>query len=63
MELCERLKWRVVLIISGHDFLFGLEGESWTHRRECLWMTFTMDEPTVKEGIAATGEGVAEARG
>jgi valine--pyruvate aminotransferase len=60
-ELYERLKRRGVLIISGHYFFFGLEDESWPHRHECLRMTFTMDERTVKEGIQAIGEEVARA--
>ncbi|MEM9235668.1 MAG: valine--pyruvate transaminase [Verrucomicrobiota bacterium] len=60
-ELYERLKKRGVLIISGHYFFFGLEDEDWPHRRECLRMTFTMDERTVKEGIAAIAEEVARA--
>jgi valine--pyruvate aminotransferase len=55
------LKQRGVLIISGHYFFFGLEDENWTHRHECLRMTFTMDERTVKEGIQAIGEEVARA--
>jgi len=62
-ELYERLKRRGVLIISGHYFFFGLEDESWPHRHECLRMTFTMDESTVKDGIAAIGEEVAKAFG
>jgi valine--pyruvate aminotransferase len=60
-ELYERLKKRGVLIISGHYFFFGLENENWPHRHECLRMTFTMDERTVKEGIAAIGDEVTKA--
>lgn len=62
-ELYERLKKRGVLIVSGHYFFFGLEDESWPHRHQCLRMTYTMDERTVKEGIQVIGEEVAKAHG
>jgi valine--pyruvate aminotransferase len=60
-ELYERLKKRGVLIISGHYFFFGHDDESWSHRHECLRMTFTMDEGIVKRGIQAIGEEVRRA--
>lgn len=61
-ELYERLKAREVLIVSGHYFFFGLDdSESWQHRNECIRMTFTMDERTVKEGIKIIAEEVAAA--
>lgn len=52
-ELYQRLKKRGVLIISGHHFFFGLEeeGEPWTHRDECIRLTYTMPEEVVKAGI------------
>ncbi len=61
-ELYGRLKARGVLIVPGEYFFFGLpEGEEWRHRDECLRMTFTMDEDTVKGGIEAIAEEVAKA--
>lgn len=60
-ELYERLKKRGVLIISGHYFFFGHDDETWRHRHECLRMTFTMDERTVRRGIQAIGEEVRKA--
>ncbi|MBK1828260.1 valine--pyruvate transaminase [Haloferula rosea] len=60
-ELYERLKARGVLIVSGHYFFFGLEDEDWRHRRECLRMTFTMEERIVQDGIRTIGEEVARA--
>ena len=58
-ELYERLKAKGVLIIPGEDFFFGLEDESWRHRQECIRMTFTMDEETVREGIKIIADEVA----
>ncbi|MCH7227782.1 valine--pyruvate transaminase [Haloferula sp. A504] len=62
-ELYQRLKERGVLIVPGHYFFFGLEDEAWRHRDECLRMTFTMDGPTVREGIRIIGEEVQRAWG
>ena len=63
-ELYERLKARGVLIVSGHYFFFGLDdSEPWQHRDECIRMTFTMDEQTVKDGIKIIAEEVAAAYG
>jgi valine--pyruvate aminotransferase len=63
-ELYERLKARGVLIVSGHYFFFGLDdSEPWRHCDECIRMTFTMDERTVKEGIEIIAEEVALAYG
>lgn len=60
-ELYERLKARGVLIVSGHYFFFGLDDVDWKHRNECIRMTFTMDERTVREGIQIIAEEVATA--
>jgi len=60
-ELYERLKARGVLIVSGHYFFFGLEDDDWQHQDECIRMTFTMDERTVREGISIIAEEVANA--
>lgn len=61
IELYERLKARGVLIVSGHYFFFGLDDADWQHKDECIRMTFTMDERTVKEGIQIIAEEVASA--
>jgi len=61
-ELYERLKVRNVLIIPGHHFFFGLDdADPWPHRHECLRMTFTMDESTVRAGVQTIGEEVRRA--
>ncbi len=60
-QLYQRLKARGVLIVPGHYFFFGLPEDEWRHRDECLRMTYTMDERTVKEGIRIIGEEVRRA--
>lgn len=59
-ELYERLKKRGVLIVSGSYFFFGLDGEEWKHRDECIRMTFTMEESVVREGIRVIAEEVSK---
>ena len=49
-ELYERLKKRGVLVISGHHFFPGLE-EDWSHKHECLRITYSMQDEIVSKGI------------
>lgn len=49
-ELYERLKKRGVLVISGHHFFPGLE-EDWSHKHECLRITYSMHDEIVSKGI------------
>jgi len=51
-ELYQRLKKHGVLVISGHYFFPGLEGDSWRHKDECLRINYSQDEDQVAEGIA-----------
>lgn len=62
-ELYERLKARDVLVVPGHYFFFGLEDEDWRHRRECIRVTFTMEEDVVREGLRLIAEEVGKAYG
>lgn len=49
-ELYRRLKARKVLVIPGHYFAFGLEGE-WQHPHECLRLTYSQPDHIVREGL------------
>lgn len=51
-ELYRRLKARGVLVLSGHYFFPGLDGE-WSHRNECLRVNYSQDPDTVREGLRA----------
>jgi valine--pyruvate aminotransferase len=48
----ERLKERGVLVLSGHYFFPGLEGE-WRHRDECLRVNYSQAPDVVREGLRA----------
>ena len=60
LELYERLKNRGVLVVSGHYFFPGIE-ESWPHQHECLRITYTRDQATVRQGISIIAEEVRKA--
>jgi len=59
-ELYERLKERRVIVVPGHYFFPGLN-EEWRHKHECIRMTYSQDEETVREGIRIIGEVVRRA--
>ena len=60
-EIYEALKARGVLVVPGDYFFFGDEDDTWKHRRECLRLSFAMDENDVREGIRIIGEEIASA--
>ncbi len=60
-ELYERLKKRGVLVISGHYFFPGLEGNAWRHKDECIRINYSQDENQVMAGIAIIAEEVKKA--
>ena len=60
-ELYLRLKARGVLVLSGHHFFPGLDESPqnhWSHRDQCLRVTYARDEDTVRRGIAILGDEV-----
>lgn len=50
-EIYESLKKRGVLVVPGEYFFFGLEDQDWPHRKECLRLSFAMDDNDVRAGI------------
>ncbi|HEY5645561.1 MAG TPA: valine--pyruvate transaminase [Pseudomonadales bacterium] len=59
-DLYRRLKRRGVLVIAGEHFFPGLEGE-WRHQHECIRVTYSQDEDSVRSGIRAIAEEVKAA--
>ena len=49
-ELYQRLKKRGVLIVPGHYFFPGLEGE-WEHKQQCIRISYAQDETKVRDGF------------
>jgi valine--pyruvate aminotransferase len=62
-ELYQRLKARGVLVVPGHYFFFGLDDTPWPHRDECIRVTYTMSERTVRDGLRIIAEEVVRAWG
>ncbi|MEM7391826.1 MAG: aminotransferase class I/II-fold pyridoxal phosphate-dependent enzyme, partial [Verrucomicrobiota bacterium] len=56
-DLYERLKARGVLIVPGSYFFFGMP-EDWRQKHECIRMTFTQSESSVRRGIEVIAEEV-----
>ncbi len=60
-ELYERLKAHEVLIIPGNHFFFGCDQTDWAHSRECIRVSYAMEEQTVREGLEIIAEVVSRA--
>ncbi len=56
-ELYCRLKQRGVFVVPGHHFFPGLE-DDWPHRDECIRVSYSQDEESVRKGIEIIGEEV-----
>ena len=54
-ELYKRLKDRGVLVISGHYFFPGLD-DAWTHKNECIRVSYAMHDSIVEQGIKVIAE-------
>lgn len=57
--LYERLKARGVLVVPGHHFAIG-SAEAERHARECIRLSFAMEDAIVEEGIAILADEVAK---
>ncbi|MES2475980.1 MAG: valine--pyruvate transaminase [Verrucomicrobiota bacterium] len=60
-ELYQRLKQREVLIIPGEHFFFGHDDLAWSHRHECIRVSYAMDEAVVRKGLCIIAEEVRKA--
>jgi valine--pyruvate aminotransferase len=60
LELYQRLKEHGVLVVSGHYFFPGL-AESWSHKDECLRVTYSQDDDDVRRGLEIIAEVVRRA--
>lgn len=58
--LYERLKARGVVIVPGHYFFPGLEGD-WRHRQECFRMTYTQSDDAIERGVKIICEEIRRA--
>jgi valine--pyruvate aminotransferase len=56
-QLYQRLKVRGVLVVSGHHFFPGLDGD-WRHSHECIRVTYCQDVKIVEQGAAIIADEV-----
>lgn len=54
-ELYKRLQARGVVVVSGHYFFYGLEGE-WKHSKECLRIHYAQPESKLRLGLTLLSE-------
>lgn len=61
-ELYQRLKARDVLVMAGEEFFFGLR-EPWSHKTQCVRLTYCRPEADMKRAVAILAEEVRAAYG
>ena len=55
-ELYQRLKQKGVLVVSGHYFFPGMEQDDWSHKNQCIRITYAQDDGVVKQGISVIAQ-------
>lgn len=55
-QLYQRLKERGVLVIPGEYFFFGEGLGDWSHRDECIRVSYAMEQSVVRDGLAIIAE-------
>lgn len=55
-ELYQRLKQKGVLVVSGHYFFPGMEKDNWSHKNQCIRITYAQDDGFVKQGISVIAQ-------
>lgn len=55
-ELYQRLKQKGVLVVSGHYFFPGMEKDDWSHKNQCIRITYAQDDGVVKQGISVIAQ-------
>lgn len=50
-ELYQRAKQRGVIVVPGHYFFFGCDDPDWSHRDECLRISFTAPPEMLRRGL------------
>jgi valine--pyruvate aminotransferase len=60
-ELYQSLRDDGVLVVPGEYFFFGDLDEKWSHRHECLRVSFAMDDRDVRAGLKKIADGLAKA--
>lgn len=61
-ELYRRLKERGVIVLPGNDFFIGTDPH-WTHRQECLRISYAGDRETIEAGLELTMDELHRAYG
>ena len=60
-EIYQDLRDDGVLVVPGEYFFFGDLDEDWAHRKECLRISFAMEDANVRAGLQKIAAGLAKA--
>ena len=59
-ELYQRLKQKGVLVVSGHYFFPGMEKDNWSHKDECIRVTYAQNDEVVERGLSLIASEIRE---
>ena len=59
-ELYQRLKQKGVLVVSGHYFFPGMEKDNWSHKDQCIRVTYAQDDEVVERGLSLIAREIRE---
>ncbi len=58
-QMYVNLKKRGVIVVPGEYFFFGGSEQNWSHRHECLRISFAMNDSIVRSGLQIIGQEMA----
>ena len=61
-ELYRRLKAKGVIVLPGNDFFIGTD-PAWSHRHECIRLSYAGEVDTIRQGLAVIMQEIASAYG
>ena len=59
-ELYQRLKQKGVLVVSGHYFFPGMEQDNWSHKDECIRVTYAQNDEVGERGLSLIASEIRE---
>ena len=59
-ELYQGLKQKGVLVVSGHYFFPGMEKDNWSHKDECIRVTYAQEDEVVERGLCLIASEIRE---
>ena len=51
-----------MVVVSGHHFFPGLDGDDWPHKHECIRISYADDWSRIERGLSIVVEEIHRAR-